>query len=306
MNKENERQKEIVQSIIDDIEEMESIDTEEKYSQTIQMIKGSRFRKMNNRLMRYAAIMAIPLLVASAVFGYLYYRSTVEPVQYAEVRVAAGSVMKYELPDKSVVWLNANSKLKYPVRFRGDKREVSLEGEGYFQVTADKKHPFYVDTPNNMKVFVYGTHFNVSAYSDEPVVETVLEEGKVNVIAPDGMTMVQLNPGEALSYNKVTNQMNRSNVDVYEKTAWIEGKLIFRNATLEEIFKRLSRHFNVKVDFQNMSGRTYHYRATFKNETLPQIMDYLSQSANLKWSVDEPQQQSDNSFTDKRIKVTLY
>jgi transmembrane sensor len=306
MDNDSERHQKIVQAIIDDIHEMESIDIEKTYSRTMRKIRVDRFRRWGDRLIRVAAVLALPLLLTSVTLGYLYFHSPSEPVQYAEVTASPGSVLRYELPDKSVVWLNSCSRLKYPVKFIGDKREVSLDGEGYFEVTADKKHPFYVNTLNNLSVYVYGTHFDVCAYSDEPTIEAVLEEGKVNVIAPDSHSVIHLSPGEELSFNKKSGLMSKSDVDVYEKTAWRDGKLIFRNATLEEIFKRLSRHFNVKVDFNNFTGKTYHYRATFINETLSQILNYLSQSANLKWNIEEPLQKNDSSFAPSHVKVTLY
>ena len=153
---------------------------------------------------------------------------------------------------------------------------------------------------------MYGTKFNVNAYEDDNSIETVLEKGKVNVISPDGKTTVQLAPGERLLYNKADQKLLKGKVDVYEKVAWKDGKLIFRNAELDEIFKRLARHFNVDIQFNNISGKEYKYRATFRNETLPQILDYLAKSAALKWRTEEAVQQADDTFTKKKIIVDLY
>ena len=75
---------------------------------------------------------------------------------------ATGSVIRYELPDHSVVWLNAGSTLRYPTTFKKDNRLVELKGEAYFEVQADKDRPFYVNTPNGLSVYVYGTKFNVA------------------------------------------------------------------------------------------------------------------------------------------------
>lgn len=305
INNNEEKQKKTVQAIIDDIDEMESIDIDGNYSQLKKRMGISGMRLWKTRFISYAAILTLPLLIASVTLGYFYYKMAVQPVQYAEVVASSGSVLRCELPDKSVVWLNSNSRLKYPMRFKGDTREVSLEGEGYFQVKSDKLHPFYVNTPNNMKVFVYGTHFDVNAYLDNPTIETVLEEGKVTVISPDNR-MVSIAPGECLTYEKSTNKMRKREVNVYEHTAWVEGKLIFRDTPLDEVFTRLSRYFNVKIHFKNHSGHAYHYHATFTNETLPQILDYLSQSANLKWTIDKPVQQNDMTYPQKNVYVTLY
>ena len=216
-----------------------------------------------------------------------------------------GTVVRYELPDHSVVWLNSGSKLRYPTVFKKDNRNVELTGEAYFQVEAEPERPFYVNMPNGLSVYVYGTQFNVTAYEDDSYIETVLEKGKVNVLPP-GQEMITLLPGEQLLYDKQTCQVQKNQVDVYGKVAWKDGKLIFRNASLEEIIKRLERHFNVDIEFNNHLGKEYSYRATFRTETLTQILDYLAKSANLKWKILTPEQREDDAFTKTKIIVDLY
>ncbi len=289
-----------------DIKEMEKIDTKAAFMRTKHKIKHERMKKLNFQLMRYAAMLTLPFLLSSLLLGYLYFRGSSDELQYAEVNTASGAIIRYELPDKSVVWLNSDSKLRYPLTFKGDKREVELDGEGYFEVTADKKHPFYVNTPSGLSVYVYGTHFNVNAYDDESFVETSLEEGKVNVIVPKTQKQLILNPGEAALYEESTGKVSKSAVDIYEKIAWKDGKLIFRNTSLKDVLKRLSRHFNVDIEFKNLSGKDYKYRATFTREDLNQILDYLSKSAAIKWTSEEPVQQKDDTFTKKKVIVTLY
>lgn len=290
----------------EDIKEMEAIDVSAAYSRTRKQIRETRNKRIGSQLMRYAAFLTLPLLLSSLVLGYLYVNESDVEVKYAEVTAAPGSIIRYELPDKSVVWLNAGSKLRYPTAFRGDKREVDLQGEAYFDVQADPKHPFYVNTREGLSVYVYGTRFNVNAYEDETFIETILEHGHVNVVAPDRHTEVKLEAGERLYYDKLESKLTKSKVDVYEKVAWKEGKMIFRSTSLDGVLKKLSRHFNVDIQFNNRSGKEYKYRATFRDETLPQILDYLGKSALLKWKVEEPVQQSDDTFTRKKIIVDLY
>lgn len=289
-----------------DIKEMESIDVTRAYQRTQKILKANRKKQMYNQLMRYAAFLAVPLLLTSLVLGYLYFQKPELAEKYAEVTAATGSVIRYELPDHSVVWLNSGSTLRYPTVFRSDNRNVELNGEAYFEVEADNERPFYVNTRHGLTVYVYGTRFNVTAYEDDSNIEAVLEKGKVNVISPDRKTIIQLAPGEQLLYNKQSQKLIKNKVDIYEKVAWKDGKLIFRNASLDDIFKRLSRHFNVDIQFNNKSGKEYKYRATFRNETLPQILDYLARSAALKWKTEEAVQQADDTFTKKKIIVDLY
>lgn len=294
------------QALGEDIKEMESVNVSDAYRTAKAKVRTNRRKNMYNHLMRYAAFLTIPLLLSSLILGYLHWGGTDAEEKYAEVIAATGSVIRYELPDHSVVWLNSGSTLRYPTVFRKDNRNVELKGEAYFEVQADQERPFYVNTPEGLSVYVYGTKFNVNAYEDDSSIETVLEKGKVNVISPDGKTIVQLAPGERLLYNKLDRKLTKSKVDVYEKVAWKGGKLIFRNTELGEIFKRLERHFNVDIQFNNKSGKEYKYRATFRDETLPQILDYLAKSAALKWKIEEAVQQEDETFTKRKITVDLY
>ena len=297
----------IAHTLGDDIKEMEAIDSAIAYEKTCKKINANRSKQLCNRMMRYAAFLTLPLFVSSLVLGYLYFLNESEPGErYAEVTAASGSVIRYELPDRSVVWLNAGSTLRYPTVFHNDNRKVDLKGEAYFEVKADRKRPFYVNTPSGLSVFVYGTKFNVSAYEDDNSVETVLEEGKVNVIMPDKKNIIRLKIGEQMVYDKVRNEVFKNSVDVYEKTAWKDGKLIFRNASLKEILRRLERHFNVDIDFNNHSGKEYKYRATFRYESLSQILDYLAKSTTLKWQSEEPIRQFDESYSKQKITVDLY
>lgn len=293
------------QALGDDIQEMESIDVLGAYRRTQARIKTNRKKSLYNQLMHYAAFLTIPLLLSSLILGYLYFVEIKTKERYAEIKSTMGSVIRYELPDHSVVWLNSGSTLRYPIVFNKDKRDVELKGEAYFEVTADSERPFYVSTLSGLRVYVYGTKFNVAAYEDDNYIETVLEKGKVNVITPNQETIV-LAPGEQLLYDKQSRESIKNSVDVYGKTAWKDGKMIFRNASLDDIFTRLERHFNVDIQFNNPKGKEYKYRATFRTETLSQILDYLAKSAALKWKIQEPEQQTDDTLTKTKIIVDLY
>lgn len=293
------------QALGEAIKEIESIDMPRAFQRIRIKRKKEQRAKLYNKFLRYAAFLTLPLMLASLTLAFLHFRQPLVNEQYAEVTAVMGSVIRYELPDHSVVWLNAGSSLRYPTTFKDEHRNVELKGEAYFEVQADRKRPFYVNTPGGLTVYVYGTRFNVSAYAEDDHIETVLEKGRVNVITPNRENIVLL-PGEQLHYDKHNGELLKNKVDVYEKVAWKDGKLIFRNAVLEDIFKRLERHFNVAIQFNNKSGKEYKYRATFRDENLTQIMDYLTKSAALKWRVEEAVQQADETFTKKKIIVDLY
>ncbi len=293
------------EALAKDINEMEDIDISKSLLLTQKKIRNKRLQSKSNLFIRYAAILTLPLLISSIVLGYMVLNKPVEVIQYAQVKASAGTVIRYELPDKSVVWLNAGSILKYPTKFSKDRRDVELVGEAYFEVSANKKHPFYVHTSCGMNVFAYGTKFNVSAYKDDKVIETVLANGNVNIITPNRKVAV-MNPGEQITFDKTANKFSKKAVDVYEKIAWKEGKMIFRDAPLEIMLKKLARHFNVTIQLNNKYNRKYRYRATFKNETLPQILNYLAKSASLKWKIQECKQNDDNTLTEEKIIIDLY
>lgn len=293
-------------SIAQDIKEIEDIDVKAAFSRTQKVIRKERKVSLQKQWMRYAAFLSLPLLVTTLILTYLNFSKPELETRYAEINTPRGTITRYELPDQSVVWLNGGTKLRHTLNFDSRERKVELEGEAYFEVQANPEKPFYVTMANGLSVYVYGTQFNVNAYPDESIIETVLEKGQVSVISPDQQQTISLKPGERLAYDKSSDTFQKSIIDVYEKTAWKDGKLIFRNAPLDDIFKRLSRHFNTDIEFQNKSGKEYKYRATFQNETLIQILDYLSKSAHMKWSIEEPVQHDDGTLSRKKIKVELH
>lgn len=288
-----------------DIVRMGSLDMEAGYHRVQSRIHDRRREKLFQRTMRWAAVLILPLLASTFVTGYLYYKERTPEALFAEVSTPPGAVVRYELPDGSTVWLNADSHLRYPVRFAGNKREVELRGEAYFQVEADPEAPFFVRTDAGMSVYVYGTSFNVNAYDDEPCIRTVLETGQVNVVAPD-RTTVHIAPGEQVTFDRTTGALACSEVRVDDLTAWRDGRLVFRNAPLDEVLHRLSRHYNVDIEFRNHSTEVFKYRATFRDETLSQIFDYLSASANIRWQTVSAERRDGDSLTRRRILVEQF
>lgn len=290
----------------EDISFGESIDVEKDFAATLRRAKRrAGWHSFSRTMLKVAAALAIPLAVAAYLFASMYFNEKDEPQRMVKVEAAKGTIVKYTLPDNSDIWLNSGSVIEFPTSFRKGRREVSIDGEVYFNVEADSKSPFYVNTPQGLTVYVYGTRFNVDAYSSNDYVDAVLESGKVNVIAPDNRYS-RLAPGYGVHYDATTKAMTSSKVDVELKTAWKDGALIFRNASLEEIFASLERHFNVEIEFHNHSGKENSYRATFKDETLTEILDYLAQSANLKWKIIQPVQMDDDTITHEKIEVDLY
>ena len=163
---------------------------------------------------------------------------------YHTLRVPAGADYQVTLADGTKVWLNCESTLRYPVEFGNEKREVYLDGEGYFEVNKATEWPFIVNA-EQMRVKVTGTKFNVKSYSTEPIAHTTLVEG--SVWAYTGQTQVQLNPSEQFRYDRGTGMTSVQKVDTELYTGWIEGMFVFRNQRLEDVMSDLARWYNMTI-----------------------------------------------------------
>lgn len=183
--------------------------------------------------------------------NYLGDTSVVAEVHYNTLRIPRGGEYSITLSDGTVVYMNSESELRYPVKFVGNERKVFLSGEAYFDVTSDKDHPFLVELKKSV-VKVLGTSFDIRAYEDEDVVMTTLVRGKVAFLSGD--KKVILNPGEQGILDQ-TGEMEKRGVDTYLYTAWKEGVFAFQQERLEEIMKIVSRWYNVNVFWENESQK---------------------------------------------------
>lgn len=166
---------------------------------------------------------------------------------YHTLIVPRGGEYKLQLSDGTRVWLNAGSKLRYPVQFMGKERIVFLEGEAYFEVERDTQHPFVVKTGEKTGVKVLGTQFNVSAYADDQDVTATLAEGKVQLFHAG--RILDLEPNEQVCLNTVTGEMSKQTVDASMYTAWKNGAFIFEKYPLEKIMKQLERWYEIETVF---------------------------------------------------------
>lgn len=189
---------------------------------------------------RVAAAAAVLLLMGgSALTAWALAKS--QPEKYYTFTVPYGSKSCMELPDGSVVWLNAGSTLRYSDHFDKDNRRLELEGEGYFSVKKDNGRTFVVKT-EACDITVKGTRFNVSAYADDALTSISLMQGSVQINSQKEEKTIS--PGEKVTVDKLTGKIARS---AYEATAntWIENSIDFESISLGELTKILSRQFNV-------------------------------------------------------------
>lgn len=202
-------------------------------------------------------------------------KSKVAEAAMNQVVVPYGKKSIVELADGTKVWLNAGSKMAFPDRFTGSKREVFLEGEAYFNVSPDKGKPFFVKT-KEVVVRVLGTKFNLSAYEADGEVTTVLVEGAISMRENRGVNLfgkeVILKPNQRALFNKsemTTSVFEEAHAELY--TAWTEGWFPFYKEPLNNVFKKVERYYNVQFIYDDV----------FPSE------DLISGKLDLKYSIDE-------------------
>ncbi|WNH09010.1 FecR family protein [Thalassobellus suaedae] len=212
-----------------------------------------------------------------------------EALRYNTITVPYGKRFKIKLSDNTIVNLNSGTTLKYPVKFiEGEDRKVFLKGEAFFSVTKDTKHPFIVNT-DNINIRVLGTKFNVSSYPEDENINTVLVEGAVNVykndVAYNKKTVTKLDPGFKATWEKNKKHFTVKKADVEMYTAWINGKIIFRYTTFENIIKKLERHYNVVIINNNSSLNNERFAATFDVETIEEVLECFKKNYQINYTI---------------------
>lgn len=189
--------------------------------------------------------------------------------------VPAGQDYKIELSDGTEIWMNASSSLKFPLRFNGKQREVTLFGEAYFKVQKDAARPFIVHTEGN-QVIVMGTSFNISAYDKESYAASLVE-GKVKAMT--GNQQIMLVPGKQVIMEN--NQMKEQSFDQSHILSWMNGLYYFNDKPLDELSAVIERWFNVKVIVNRAIAGKRFTGAFEKNKPLNEVMTNLRLSGDV-------------------------
>ena len=232
---------------------------------------------------RWAAILFIPVTISLLVL--LLQRGGESQESLITVSTNPGMISTFRLPDSTLVSMNSNSKLIYPSHFTGKTRNVTLIGEAYFEVTKDAKHSFILSTPDDTKVKVLGTKFNVEAYKGTKEISTTLLEGSVHFLyQKNGSSKyVSLKPLEKVIYNINSNSTEVVKTSCMSELAWKDGKIIFDNTSLKEALKRLKKRFNVEFIVRNKKYLNYRFTGTFITQQLGQILMNFKISSNIQW-----------------------
>lgn len=210
-----------------------------------------------------------------------------DEVQLNKLIVPAGKRSFLTLSDGTRLWVNSSTKVVYPHLFKGDKREIYVDGEVYLEVTRNPDKPFYVKT-EQMSVRVLGTSFNVCAYPEDNQRQVVLVNGKVEVQS-QAHTAEVLAPNELYEYDKQTEETSIKEVDATDYISWKNGYYQFAGQQLSVLFKRLSRYYAVSIVCDEKVGALNCSGKLDLTEHVDDVLENLSKAAPIKVEHDHEQ-----------------
>ena len=241
------------------------------------------FRRKASQYRVWLAAATVALLIAMS--GWLYMMLDTDP-SFIVTANNSGIVQHVILPDGSNIKLNNRSKLIYPEHFSKDSREVFLEGEAYFDVAHDKRHPFIVRA-GELNIKVLGTKFTVNASSQMPQITATLLEGSIDVA--DKKKHMLMKPNQQLTYNVGSGKMLLTEVtNASRETRWTENIWVLSNTPLLDICQRLEQQFNVKFIIMNdeLIGKSF-TGEVYTNESLDSILKTMQMSTPFKYEKKE-------------------
>lgn len=241
------------------------------------------FRRKASQYRVWLAAATVALLIAMS--GWLYMMLDTDP-SFIVTSNNSGIVQNVILPDGSNIKLNNRSKLIYPERFSKSSREVFLEGEAYFDVAHDKRHPFIVRA-GELKIKVLGTKFTVNASSQMPQITATLLEGSIDVA--DEKKHMLMKPNQQLTYNVGSGKMLLTEVtNASRETRWTKNIWVLSNTPLLDICQRLEQQFNVKFIIMNdeLIGKSF-TGEFYTNESLDSILKTMQMSTPFKYEKKE-------------------
>ena len=277
------------------------------------------------RIPQIAAMLAVAFALGMIAYSHLAKSEAKNTtVAWYETVAPLGAKSLTMLTDGTKVWLNAGSRLRYSTQYGVQNREVTLEGEAYFDVAKNKALPFEVIT-SGIKVKALGTAFNVKAYSGEATIETILVEGEVEVSRTEKNTtekddVVLLKPKQRLILSKNNNEMLvekqvqekrqaenepapqqtpvaqketetdkiavvETDADFMINTSWKDKRWRIESEELGSFATKLERRYNVIIDFEDNELSKYRFNGTFEDEPVEEVLRALSLAAPVKFTV---------------------
>lgn len=237
------------------------------------------------QILRYAA--SIALLIGFGFLGGLLIADIPSNIKTSEIFVSRGSRANITLPDGSMVWLGHESSLSYPEKFFGSSREVTLTGEAFFDVESDENHPFLVHT-SGPTIRVTGTEFYVHDYPSDPMMETSLVTGKIDLLLNKRL-LSKMQPGSKLVYMKQSGKLLAGDFEASYYEFWKKGEYSFIDKPFSELASMMQRIYNVEIIFGNNELKEKRFTGSMGSDdnvyTLLEIFK-KSSSANFNYSID--------------------
>lgn len=220
-------------------------------------------RNRKTVLYRIASIAALFILILEGSLYIHHLHRQLPTVVMQTIRVPAGQRVELLLADGSSVWLNAGSTFTFPNNFSLDKREVSLDGEGYFQVQSNNGIPFIVKT-SSYDIKVLGTEFNVMAYDKSPLFEVCLLSGLVEVFSDVTQEKIRLQPNKRVYVEN--DKLQTGNIEHMDYLLWKEGIISFDDEPVDVMVSKLELYFDIKIIIHNDSFKKKRYTGKFRTK----------------------------------------
>ncbi len=212
--------------------------------------------------------------------GTILYNNAGGEPEYHELSIPRKGFYQLVLPDGSRVWVNSESSIRYPSRFTGPERRVTVTGETYFEVAKDPRHPFIVSV-NGVDIAAVGTAFNINAYPDEEGLRATLAEGKIKITGDQRQEYLE--PGQQLLVQQ--NQWMLRTVDIAPVTAWTKQQFKFKGSTIEEVMRSVERWYDARVVFREKVND--HFTGTIdRNVPVSQLLKLLEATGRVHFRVE--------------------
>ncbi|PWJ55911.1 ferric-dicitrate binding protein FerR (iron transport regulator) [Dyadobacter jejuensis] len=210
-------------------------------------------------------------------------------INFSYIATGRSEIKKIILSDGSIVWLNASSKLRYPVQFEKAKRELFLEeGEAYFEIERDEKKPMVVFAAGT-ETKVLGTKFNIRSYNFLPSVQITVTNGKVSVSTKsiNEQNTLHLLPNQRASFNRLDALTFQDSIHAENALGWKQGRMIFDNESLKDVVAELQQKYNTPIEFEKSGLQNIRLSAEFESkDSLPDVLEALSLANNLEYELE--------------------
>lgn len=268
-------------------------------------IKQRRMSLYFKRIGQISAAIALVLLLSTVIAKTNILGNQTLVLHEVSVKANPGMRTDVVLPDGTHIWLNSNSEIKYNIPFDRNSQEIELIGQAFFDVAHNPNEPFKINVNKELSIKVLGTKFNVVAYPQEQEIQVLLTQGSVAVDNQEKSNFhYTMEINDELTYNRISESYNvvkKNNAELY--TSWTENKLVFRNTPITEVFKQLSRYYDVKISIEDIAIEKYRFTGIFNNKTLPYILQYIELTSNLRYEQEVMELDGNENTSQEHFKI---